>query len=385
MATTDVRLSGTAAESPSPSSWQRFRRAFVNWLDHSSKSMLLSPTILIVLLLAIFPLIVSLVLSLLRIDLVRGTVQFVGLTNYTQLLFGRDRIRTLGKFDMPTPVGWIVGLVVTVLLAYWVYQYVRTRRITIFGVLLRLIGALLIGGLIWLMVFTLSTTAIPGALVITLVFVFGGVTAQYLLGLGLAMLLVQSIPGKRFFRILFLMPMMVTPVGIGFLFRMLTDAGKGPFAPLWKAAGLANYSWVASGDTARLAILIGDTWQWTPFMFIILLAALEGTSRDQIEAAAVDGANRWQAFRFVIIPQIASVSLTLILIRMIEAFKMIDLPNIMTNGTSGTETLTLFSYIQWKATSLGPSAAIAYLLLFVVTLVAMFYVNIIRQRILSRF
>jgi len=92
--------------------------------------------------------------------------------------------------------------------------------------------------------------------------------------------------------------------------------------------GLVNFSWVNIPWGARAAVMIGDIWQWTPFMFIVLLAALEGQSVEMIEAAQVDGANRWQTFWNITIPQILPVSTTLVLIRMIESFKIVDLPNV---------------------------------------------------------
>jgi multiple sugar transport system permease protein len=223
-------------------------------------------------------------------------------------------------------------------------------------------------------------------MVVTLIFVFAGVFVQYGIGLILAMLLVQNLRGKRFFRVVFLLPMMITPVGIAFLFRMLTDTHVGPFAPLWVSIGLGDFSFVESAAGARAAVLIGDIWQWTPFMFIILLAALEGTSRDQLEAALVDGANRLQIFRYVILPQIAPVSLTLILIRLIEAFKIIDIPRILTGGGPGTatESLTLHAYIEWRSPNLGGSAAVSYLLLILVTFIAIMFVNVVRQTIVEK-
>jgi multiple sugar transport system permease protein len=129
--------------------------------------------------------------------------------------------------------------------------------------------------------------------------------------------------------------------------------------------------------------MLGDIWQWTPFMFIVLLAALEGQSVEQIEAALVDGANRWQLFWRITFPQILPVTTTLILIRMIEAFKIVDLPNVLTNGGPGTatESLTLQAFMTWRALDLGGSAAIAYVLLFVVTFVGMSYANLARHRV----
>jgi multiple sugar transport system permease protein len=180
--------------------------------------------------------------------------------------------------------------------------------------------------------------------------------------------------------------MMITPVGIAFLFRMITDTHVGPFAPLWAGLGLRDFAFVENAAGARLAVMIGDIWQWTPFMFIILLAALEGTSRDQLEAALVDGANRGQLFRYVILPQIAPVSLTLILIRLIEAFKIIDIPRILTGGGPGTatESMTLHAYIEWRAPNLGGASAVSYLLLILVTFIALMFVNVVRQKVTEK-
>jgi multiple sugar transport system permease protein len=365
------------------------RTRLTHWLDGSAKGVLLAPAIVMVLFLSIFPLIISLFLSLSRVDIARQTITFVGLRNFEKLIFGSDQRRVVGsRLNQTDPgvIGWAIGIGFTVLLLLWVINYMRSGRASLFGVLVRLVGVFLMAGLVWLMIVTLSGNALPGAMIVTVVFVLAGVTAQYMLGLGLAMLLTQTLPGKRFFRIVFLMPMMMTPVGIGFLFRMLADTAIGPLTPVWRALGLTNFSWVENGAIARFAILVGDTWQWTPFMFIILLAALEGTSREQIEAALVDGASRFQVFRHIILAQIAPVSLTVIFIRLIEAFKIIDLPQIMTGGAPGgaTETLTLLSFIKWRAPEPGPSAAVAYILLFVVTLVSIMYVNLVRNRVVEQ-
>ena len=146
--------------------------------------------------------------------------------------------------------------------------------------------------------------------------------------------------------------------------------------------GDPRFTWVNNPWGARMAVIISDVWQWTPFMFIVLLAALEAQDVETQEAALVDGAGRWQIFRTITWPGIVPVSTTLILIRMIEGFKIIDLPNILTNGGPGTatESLTLEAFIDWRTFNLGRSAAIAYLLLILVTVAATTYVNLIRRR-----
>ena len=361
------------------------RRRLTAWVEHMAGNVFIWPAVLVVLFLSIFPLILSLYLSLSRFKFVKGgfEIKFVGLANYRKLLAGSEKKHFLGLVAEPSLVGWLVFGVVVALLAWSLVRYVRSQRPSVGGVLGRGLTAVGVSVVVWLLVRTLSPGGRPGTLGVTLIYVFVGILVQYLLGLVLALLTTQRIPGQRFFRVVFLIPMMITPVGVAYMFRMLVDTDKGPFQPIWQALGLGLFSWVNDPWGARAAVMIGDIWQWTPFMFIVLLAALEGQSMEQIEAALVDGANRAQIFWHITMPQILPVSTTLILIRMIEAFKIVDLPNVLTNGGPGTatESLTLQAYIAWRSLDLGGSAAIAYLLLLVVTFIGIAYVNLIRGRV----
>ncbi|MEZ4672509.1 MAG: sugar ABC transporter permease [Anaerolineae bacterium] len=355
--------------------------------DNTARMAFLLPTILIILFLSLFPLIVSLYLSFAKVAFVKGgvTITFVGTANYHKLFFGSNQRHLLGALGEMSLIGWLICLATTAFMAYWFYRYMTSPKRKLLGVFFRLVAALMTSGLVWLTVSTLSDKGVPGTLVVTLVFVAGGVFFQYTIGLLLALLLVQNLPGKRFFRVVFLLPMMITPVGVGFLFRMMADTSVGPLVPLWVSLGLKDFSWAQTGSGARTAVLVSDIWQWTPFMFIILLAALEGVSREQIEAGLVDGATRLSLFRYIILPEIAPVSLTLILIRLIEAFKIIDLPRILTGGGPGTatESLTLNAFNEWRTLNLGGSAALGYVLLIIVTFVAVMFVNTVRQKILE--
>jgi multiple sugar transport system permease protein len=342
------------------------------------------PAMLVVLVLAIFPLIVSIGLSLGRIQFVKGGFEykFVQFANYRKLLFGSEKTHFLGKFIDPNIITWLIFGLVLVGLGIFLYGYIRSSEFRIFGLILRLITAVISAALAWMVIHTIGFGGRPGTMTITMVYVFVGLSIQYLLGLGLAMLVTQRIPGRRLFRVIFLLPMMITPVGVGYMFRMITDTDKGPLQPIWQALGLGLYSWVTEPWGARWAVMIGDIWQWTPFIFIVLLAALESQSVEPIEAAIVDGASQWDIFRYITWPAILPVSLTVVLIRMIEAFKIIDLPNILTNGGPGTatESLTLQAFFTWRALDLGGSAAISYMLLFLVTFLALVYVNLIRNK-----
>jgi multiple sugar transport system permease protein len=343
------------------------------------------PALLAILFVSIFPLLASLYISLSRLRLRRGGFEFrfVGLDNFRELYVGGEQAHFLGVARTPTPLGWVVfGAGVGLL--FWGLVRAFRGGTSVLGIVSRVLGALLAAAVLWLAVRTLlAGGGRPGTAMVTLIYVLVGIVVQFALGLGLAWLLTQGLPGQRFFRVVFLLPMMITPVGVAYMFRMLTDTGKGPLQPLWAAVGLSDYSWVNDPWGARVAVLVGDIWQWTPFMFIILLAALEGQDQDTVEAAMVDGASRWRIFRHVSLPAILPVCTTVVLIRLIEAFKIIDLPNILTNGGPGTatESLSLHAYIRWRTLDLGQSAAVAYSLLFIVTVAAMSYVNVVRRRV----
>jgi multiple sugar transport system permease protein len=212
-----------------------------------------------------------------------------------------------------------------------------------------------------------------------LFYVIAGCSVQFLIGLGLALLCTQPIRGRSFFRVVFFVPLMITPIGVGYAFRMIADTTKGPLSPLWIWMGLGNFAWAADPWAARIFIAVGESWQWIPFVFVVLLAALENVPRDYIEAAHLDGASRWQIFRDITWPQIAPVAASVMLIRMIEAFKIVDLPNIMTAGGPGisTESMTLHAFFSWRALDLGQSAAVAYLLLFVTVVLCSSFFNLV--------
>ena len=357
------------------------------YLERAAGNVFIWPAVLVVLLLSIFPLIISLYLSLSRFEFVTGgfQIKFVGLANYVKLFSGTERTHFLGVMADPSLPGWLIFWAVVAFMIFNLVRYGRGQQYSLRGLVGKLLPMVLVCLLLWLVLATLSSGGRPGTMVVTLLYVFIGITFQYLLGLSLAVLVTQPLPGRRFFRVIFLLPMMITPVGIAYMFWMLTDTQKGPFYPIWNMLGLVNFSWVNIPWGARAAVMIGDIWQWTPFMFIVLLAALEGQATELVEAAQVDGANRWQTFWNITVPQILPVSTTLILIRMIESFKIVDLPNVLTNGGPGTatESLTLQAYIYWRSLDLGGSAAVAYILLFLVTFIGISYVSLVRSRVVE--
>jgi multiple sugar transport system permease protein len=381
----DAGLSRGRVSSPAVGEQARTRSQASLGASFAVRAAFIWPALLAILFVSIYPLLVSLYISLSRLKLVRGGFEFrfIGLDNFRDLLSGDERAHFLGVTRPPGPLGWLVLGAGLGLLGWGLYRAWR-GGVPAAGMAARLLGAAAAAGVLWLLVRTLlADGGRPGTAVVTLVYVLAGVSAQFLLGLGLAYLLTQGLPGQRFFRVVFLLPLTITPVGVAYMFRMLADTGKGPLQPLWAAVGLSGFSWVNDPWGARVAVMVGDIWQWTPFMFIILLAALEAQDQDTVEAGMVDGASRWQIFRHISLPAILPVCATVVLIRLIEAFKIIDLPNILTNGGPGTatESLSLHAYIRWRTLDLGQSAAVAYSLLFIVTVAALSYVNLVRRRV----
>ena len=347
--------------------------------DGAARWTFIWPSVVIILCLSIFPLFASLTLAFGKLVFQKGKVDvdFVGFSNFTNLLFGTERTHILGLARAPTPLGWAFLILVAGLVVWALLKSLRSGRVGVGGAIVRVGGALFAVGLAWLIAQTmLSEGGRPGALVVTLFYVFAGIAVTYVLGLGLAILAVQPLRGRRFFRVVFLLPLTITPIGVGYMSRMMTDTGKGPLEPLFAALGLTHYTWVTDPWAARIAVVVGDAWQWTPFVFIVLLAALEGLDVEVREAAFVDGASKWRSFRHITWPAILPVSVTIVLIRLIEGFKIVDMPNILTGGGPGTATqsLTLEAYLDWRTLNLGSSAAIAYILLILVTIIASAYV-----------
>jgi multiple sugar transport system permease protein len=355
------------------------------WLDRHSRGLFIMPAVIMILIFSIFPLIASAILAFSRLRLKAGgyDISFVGLANFEKQLLGSEQFHFLGTFDGISQAGWAVTLAVGGLLVWWLARYMR-GPVWLPGLLGRLITAAMLLGLTLLFAATWLSGTQFGTLGVTLFYVLVGCSVQFLIGLGLAIICAQPIRGRAFFRVVFFLPLMITPIGIGYAFRMLADTTKGPFAPLWQWVGLGDFAWVSSPWAARIFIVVGDSWQWIPFIFVVLLAALESVPRDLVEAGHVDGAGGWQIFREITWPQIAPVAATVMLIRVIEAFKLVDLPNIMTAGGPGiaTESMTLHAFFAWRATDLAQAAAISYLLLFVsvVLCVSFFNLVVLKQR-----
>ena len=207
----------------------------------------------------------------------------------------------------------------------------------------------------------------------TLIYVVSGVAIQYLLGLGLALLVHSAPRGQRLVRFLVLLPLMVAPLIVGFLWTTMLDSRQGPVDDLLRAVGLGTVPWLTQPTLAFISVLLVDTWQWTPFMFLILYAGLRTLPVEPFEAARVDGASPWRIFRDLTFPMLLPASIVAILLRGIEAFKLFDIVYFLTGGGPGssTSTTTLTAYFTGlRSGNLGYGAAMTVILLLTVIVVA---------------
>ncbi len=219
---------------------------------------------------------------------------------------------------------------------------------------------------------------------VTLIFVLGGVALQYIVGLSIALLLNQDIRFRRFFRVVFLMPMMLTPAAVGYVGRMLFNETQGPVNYLIRHLGGPIVPWLSNAVVALPTLILVDTWEWVPFMIIVLLAGLQSLPPEVFEAAAADGASSFQVFRHITFPMILPTSVTVILIRGLEAFKLFDIVAVMTGGGPGnaTESVSWYTYLTALTFGrLGYASAIAYCLLIMVTIFSLVFLRSMRSRI----
>jgi len=211
------------------------------------------------------------------------------------------------------------------------------------------------------------------ALAHTLLIMAVAVTAELVLGLVLAEVLAGALPGKRVVIPLLILPVIMSPIVAGYGWRMLWDTQYGPINQLlgWLLGRPVTLVWLINSKTVYFSLIVTEVWQWTPFMFLALLAGLVAISPEIHEAAAIDGAGRWQRFWQITLPLIRPLMLVALLIRALDVFKIFDTVFSLTFGGPGTftETITLYVYLLgFRNFRLGYTAAMAVLVLALVSL-----------------
>ncbi|MGQ7847048.1 carbohydrate ABC transporter permease [Granulosicoccus sp. 3-233] len=232
----------------------------------------------------------------------------------------------------------------------------------------------------------LSDDRLWQSLVRTLVFTAVALPIELVLGYLLAALFLEKIPFKAVLISIILLPTIISPIVAGATWRLMLDQRFGPVNQIisWLAGTDVKLLWTVSANLVWPAILIAEVWQWTPFMFLLLYAALSNVDREQLEAAQIDGASWWMTFRRIVLPAIMPVMFIAVLIRALDLFRVFDLVWTMTQGGPGTatETLSIYAYqMAFREFEISYSAAIAFL---VIVLLTVFVVAALRRVEVSR-
>ncbi len=218
----------------------------------------------------------------------------------------------------------------------------------------------------------LGDANLHNAFKITLIFVTSTVIVEMILGFLLALLLNREIWGRRFWRAMLILPLFATPAAIGFLGITMFYEEGGPINSLLGSLFGWHVPWLSHPFYALLAVIIIDIWQWTPFVFLVSLAGLQSLPVEVYEAADVDGAGGLQKFWALTLPLMQPILVIILLLRLIEAFKVFDIPTAMTLGGPGraTEVYTLFTYrTGLQFFDLGYAAVQGLVLLVVVLII----------------
>ncbi|MDQ3227874.1 MAG: sugar ABC transporter permease [Chloroflexota bacterium] len=206
------------------------------------------------------------------------------------------------------------------------------------------------------------------------------VLAQYVIAYLLAILLNQNIRGRKFFRVVFLLPFMLSPVAVSFMIgKSILNSQYGPIIPVLEALGFTNISFYEDPWLARLNIMMLDAWYSIPFMMVLLLAGLQAIPFEVLESAKIDGASSLQTFLHMIFPLMLPVSLTAIILRVIFELKLIDVVRVVTGGGPGsaTDTISLFIYREGiQKTNVGYATALSqfYLLIIIIAITVVLWV-----------
>lgn len=219
----------------------------------------------------------------------------------------------------------------------------------------------------------------------TLVYAASALTLEFFLGLSLAVLMNKQFRGRSFFRAALLVPMMLPTVVAGVVWRLMLNPNFGAVNGTLKGMGLniAALTWTSSPRLAMLSVVAVDVWQWTPFMFLILLAGLQAIPQEPYEAARIDGSSAWQTFRNVTLPLLKPAILVALLLRTMDLLRVFDQVFILTEGGPGfaTETISLYIYrTAFRFSDFGYAVAMSFVLLIITNIISAFYIRVLQAR-----
>jgi len=209
-------------------------------------------------------------------------------------------------------------------------------------------------------------------------FVTGAVSIELVLGFALALLFNKHLPGFGIFRTLAVLPVMVMPVATGLVWFYVLNFQYGPLNVLLRAVGLPPQNWLPDPTWAMGSLILADVWQWTPFVMIVLVAGLRSLPEYVYEAAALDGLGPVETFFKITLPLLRPVILIVLLLRFMDAFKLMDLVFMLTKGgpAGRTETLSYYIYVMGlQLFRVGLAAAASILFLVFISIVTQIFVR----------
>ena len=197
-------------------------------------------------------------------------------------------------------------------------------------------------------------------------FMFWAIPIEFILGLVLAISLTKSFKGRNFFRLVHTLPLTMAPIAIGATWKLMTMPGLGIVSKFLGSIGM-DYNIGRSATQAFFTTVLMDIWHWTPFVTLTFLAGLTALPKEPLEQAQIDGANRWQIFRHLILPMLRPVISTILFIRIMDALRIVDEVWMLTSGGPGTATRFVGLHV-WRVvfpkTEYGYGSAMSVLLLY---------------------
>jgi multiple sugar transport system permease protein len=216
------------------------------------------------------------------------------------------------------------------------------------------------------------------SLINTIYFTICAVTIEAVLGLALALLVQRELHGQGVIRTLVILPMIMTPVAVSLMWSLLYNPSLGLFDYLLKQIGLPPLLWISNPATAMPSVILVDVWQWTPFMFLVILAGLSSLPQEVLDAGDVDGTSGWQRLWYITLPLLRPVLGIALLFRFMDALKTFDIIYTMTGGGPGqvTQTLNLYVYMQFlKFLNIGYASAIGMIFVILIVLIGQRFVR----------
>ncbi len=210
---------------------------------------------------------------------------------------------------------------------------------------------------------------------VTTIFVLSAVTIQLTLGMALAVLFNRALPARGLLRSVMILPIFATPIAVGYLFFTIFYEEGGPLS-------FTGIPWLSNPDWALVSVILVDVWQWTPFAFLVFLAALQGMDEELLDAARLETESGWQIFVNITLPLLQPVIIIVLLLRLAEALKLFDIPFALTGGGPGVATQS-YSFLAFRTGlryfDVGYASSMAYCMLIVVMIIVTIFFNRLRQ------